>query len=213
MIPRSMAIAECRCTGQSTTKVNALCLAAANATCAPLVSSVAVPHETHALIDFLTTATGFGVTSGFTGVDTGAGTANTVGVTKPAVVAEVVSALLVALTPDRSILPVTVPVATLDVAAPATALLPEELASHATSGNTRAAADNAQALLSMFLARAVNPANAQRPGCDCVRQVESLIADPVSIAQPQVPVHVRLKTIGVNLRDDFCINNCSSFAT
>jgi hypothetical protein len=58
-IPRSMAKPECKSTGQSTTSVNAPCLAAAKAFVAPVVSSVVPLQETQAEMDFLfVTATG-----------------------------------------------------------------------------------------------------------------------------------------------------------
>jgi hypothetical protein len=52
-IPLSMAVAECRNTGQSTTRVKALFLAAAKAACAPVVSFVVPVQDTQALMDLV----------------------------------------------------------------------------------------------------------------------------------------------------------------
>jgi hypothetical protein len=55
---RSIANPECRCTGQSTTKVKAPCLAAAKALIAPDVSSDVPEQDTQPLMDFLFVGTG-----------------------------------------------------------------------------------------------------------------------------------------------------------
>jgi hypothetical protein len=52
-IPLSIAVAECRNTGQSTTRVKALFLAAAKAVCVPVVSSVVPVQDTQALMDLV----------------------------------------------------------------------------------------------------------------------------------------------------------------